>query len=82
MKSGHVFFSYPPNAETIDMTLKQILAARDDDIMVDAFCPDVTTNDVTSGVLSAVADTGGRVVEVEADDCEAAIQDYLEREWS
>jgi uncharacterized protein with von Willebrand factor type A (vWA) domain len=81
MESG-VFMSYPPNPETIDMTLKQILAARDDDIMVDAFCPDVTPNRVTSRVLSAVVDAGGRVVEVEADDCEAAIQDYLEREWT
>jgi uncharacterized protein with von Willebrand factor type A (vWA) domain len=82
LKSEGVFFSYPPNAETIDMTLKQILAARDDDITVDAFCADVAPNDVTRGVLSAMVDAGGRVVEVGADDCDAAIQNYLEREGS
>jgi len=80
--TGGVFFSYPPNAETIDMTVKQIFAARDDDITIDAFCLDVAPNDVTRGVLSAMVDTGGRVVEVGPDDCDAAIQNYLEQEWS
>ena len=82
LPSGETFFMYPPVPETIAATVQQVDSARDEDIVLDAFCFGSAPSEATETVLSAVSETGGLVVHVTPDDCDATVRDYLQREWN